>query len=283
MKDNRKFQNSRTAGRRRPVSLFRPAAAGALAAAVLLGISGCGIPGPGGGKKEVSSSTASSAASKKPVVSGSIVTADGDSIDIAPPSVTMLVNKTHLISESYGEGMFGTLSPSYYMNTTKDNRFDKRALPYLKQMLDDANKQGYNLKIVSGYRTYAYQKTNFNHKVKQFLSQGETESKAETDAAALVNPPGTSEHETGLAADIITANWYSTNKDLNDSFDQTAACQWMYAHCADYGFILRYPKGKQSSTTVEYEPWHYRFVGVALAKKITASGKSFEEYLGFAS
>lgn len=225
-------------------------------------------------------SHSSPAASAKSSAGVSSVTVAGAHIDIAPPSITMLVNKNHLVSASYGDGALDKLDSSYYINKDKDNRFDKRALPYLKQMLDDAKAAGYNLKIVSGYRTYAYQKANFQRKVTYFISQGQKTPQATSNAAALVNPPGTSEHETGLAADIVTADWYNTNKDLTEAFDQTPAFAWLSSQCTDYGFILRYPKGKQASTSISYEPWHYRYVGKDLAVKIKASGKSFEEYLG---
>ena len=88
--------------------------------------------------------------------------------------------------------------------------------------------------------------------------------------------PGTSEHELGLAADIVTPSYQS----LDSGYDQTDAFKWLVEHCADYGFILRYPKEKQDITKIIYEPWHYRYVGQEDAKIIMESGVTLEEYLG---
>jgi D-alanyl-D-alanine carboxypeptidase len=190
----------------------------------------------------------------------------------------MLVNKTHPVPENYLPN-FVTVPSKYYYSSDKDNRFDSRAAPYLEKFITGARAAGFDLDIVSGYRSYQYQQENYDRHVSSFLSSGESSSQAKIDAANEVAPPGTSEHETGLAADIITSNWYVNNKDLTASFDQTPAFAWMYAHCADYGFILRYLKDKVNVTGYEYEPWHYRFVGVDNAKKIMQSGLCLEEYL----
>lgn len=198
--------------------------------------------------------------------------------EMALGGLLMLVNKDHALPENYTPNLVN-VPIKYYLSTDKDNHFDSRAAPYLVKFIDDGRAAGFSLDIVSGYRTYDYQQSNYDRHVKIFLSSGESSSKAKADAANLVAPPGTSEHETGLAADIITSDWYNKNTDLTASFDQTPAFAWMYAHCADYGFILRYLKTKVSVTGYDYEPWHYRFVGVDNAKKIMASGLCLEEYL----
>ena len=93
-------------------------------------------------------------------------------------------------------------------------------------------------------------------------------------AATIILPPGTSEHNAGLAMDICS---------LEQSFDKTAEFRWLNEHAADYGFILRYTEEKQDVTKKIYEPWHWRYVGVENAKAIKASGKCLEEYLGAVS
>ena len=96
------------------------------------------------------------------------------------------------------------------------------------------------------------------------------------DKAKTINAyPGTSEHELGLAADIVTPSYQM----LNSDFDKTATFKWLKTHCAEYGFILRYPKEKQDITRIIYEPWHYRYVGKEAASEIYSQGICLEEYI----
>lgn len=191
----------------------------------------------------------------------------------------MLVNKDNELSESFTPNLV-KLPTSYYYSSDKDTNFDSRAAQSLKKFIDAGRKAGFDdLCILSGHRTYAYQKSNYERHVKQFEAKGETSSQAQIDAAAIVAPPGTSEHETGLAADIITTSWYNSTGELTAEFDTTDAFAWLYSNCAKYGFILRYPEDKVSQTGYEYEPWHYRFVGTDTAKKIMDSNLCLEEYV----
>ena len=100
----------------------------------------------------------------------------------------------------------------------------------------------------------------------------------EEEAAKWVAIPGTSEHNTGLATDIVSSDWYTYNSDLEQSFEETDTFKWLYEHCADYGFILRFPKGKESVTGIVYEPWHYRYVGKDVAKYIMENDLTLEEF-----
>lgn len=193
-------------------------------------------------------------------------------------SLLMLVNKSTPIPSGYTPALT-TVNIKYYTSTSKDNHFDTRAASYLSDMIQAAAKDGITLRIVSGYRSHAYQVSNYNAKVNEYIAKGESKQKAEADAATVVAPPGTSEHETGLACDIISSDWYTKHSELDDTFDQTKEYAWLSSHAAQYGFILRYPKGKESITQYTYEPWHYRFVGTANASKIKASGLCLEEYL----
>lgn len=199
--------------------------------------------------------------------------------ETAAGGLLMIANKDNKIPESFSPDLV-KLPSSYFYSSGKDTHFDSRAAEYLKRFIDAGRKAGFDdLCILSGYRTYAYQKSNFERHVKQFEEKGETASQAETHAAELVAPPGTSEHETGLAADIITSSWYNSTGELTAEFDTTDAFAWLQANCADYGFILRYPEDKVDKTGYEYEPWHYRFVGVENAKKIMENNLCLEEYV----
>jgi D-alanyl-D-alanine carboxypeptidase len=133
----------------------------------------------------------------------------------------------------------------------------------------------FNLQPVSCYRSVALQKSLYERQVKRQLQQGMSQERAEEVAATIVKRPGQSEHNTGLAADLGGSGNYS----LEQSFEKTAAFKWLYENCADYGFILRFPKNKENITGVIYEPWHYRYVGKEVAKEIMSQGLCLEEYL----
>ena len=156
--------------------------------------------------------------------------------------------------------------------------FDVRAADALEAMLSAAEASGNQLYLVSGYRSIARQKARFTRKTNYYISQGLGQAEAEDKASQWVARPGTSEHNLGLAADIVSANWYQTHSDLTQDFDQTPAYTWLEAHAAEYGFILRYPEGKESITGVVYEPWHYRYVGTELAQRLYADKLTLEEY-----
>ncbi len=161
-----------------------------------------------------------------------------------------------------------------------ENRpFDMRAADQLEAMLRDAENAGCKLYLVSGYRSVGRQKALFKRKTEVFVNEGFELAEAEKQAAQWVARPGTSEHNLGLAVDIVSADWYSSHNDLTADFDQTPEFAWLRDHCAEYGFILRYPLGKESVTGVTYEPWHYRYVGKEAAQAIMSSGLTLEEYL----
>ena len=153
---------------------------------------------------------------------------------------------------------------------------DKRAYPALQQMMDDARGAGLQPLICSSYRTRATQARLFQNKADTLAKQGYSREEAEDRAAEWVARPGTSEHEAGLAVDIVDKNYQM----LDEQQAQTPVQQWLMAHCADYGFILRYPTDKRDLTGIGYEPWHYRYVGEEAAKEIMEQGICLEEYLG---
>lgn len=152
---------------------------------------------------------------------------------------------------------------------------DSRAYPALQEMMDAARAAGYQPLICSSYRTWDKQSQLFDRKTQFYLDQGYTQAEAEERAAAWVARPGTSEHQAGLAVDIVDTEYQLLDKAQEDRPVQ----QWLMAHCAEYGFILRYPTDKSGLTGVNYEPWHYRYVGQEAAREIMAQGICLEEYL----
>lgn len=152
---------------------------------------------------------------------------------------------------------------------------DYRVAPYYQQMYDAALADGIVLKPISGYRSYATQKKNFENLIAENMEKGMSKADATREAATVIMVPGSSEHNAGLAMDICS---------LAQSFENYDEFKWLDEHAAEYGFILRYPKDEESKaiTGVIYEPWHYRFVGVETAKEIKARGITLEEYLGLA-
>ena len=134
---------------------------------------------------------------------------------------------------------------------------------------------GVTVWMQSGYRSVKYQTSLYERKTKYYLDKGYDNATAKEKAAAVVNPPGYSEHNCGLAADLTSPE----HAGLDEGFEKTAAFRWLCEHAGDYGFILRYPKDAEDKTEIIYEPWHWRYVGVENAAKINASGLCFEEYI----
>lgn len=153
---------------------------------------------------------------------------------------------------------------------------DERCYPDLQAMMDACRADGLSPVICSAYRTQEKQETLFQNKVNRFIAQGYTESEARVEAGKVIAVPGTSEHQLGLAVDIVDMN----NQNLDESQEHTAVQKWLMAHSWEYGFILRYPQEKSELTGIIYEPWHYRYVGREDAAQIHDLGVCLEEYLG---
>ena len=138
-----------------------------------------------------------------------------------------------------------------------------------------AKADGITIWMQSGYRSVEYQSKLYTNKTNYYIGKGYDEATAKEKAAAVVNPPGYSEHNCGLAADLNCPE-YTT---LDEGFKNTKAYTWLCKNAEKYGFILRYPEGKEDETDIIYEPWHWRYVGVENAAKINASGMTFEAYI----
>ena len=154
-------------------------------------------------------------------------------------------------------------------------RVDRRAYEDLMEMLADCRKAGLRPLVCSAYRTQATQTRLYNNKILRLLAAGCPAEEAAAEAARWVAAPGTSEHQTGLAVDIVAASYQM----LDEGQAETAEQKWLMEHCWEYGFILRYPSEKEALTGVGYEPWHYRYVGRPAALDIRDSGLCLEEYL----
>ena len=151
--------------------------------------------------------------------------------------------------------------------------FDKRAISDLNNMilaLKEANIS--NIWVQSAYRSYEYQKNLFNNKVNLFINQGKTKEEAESLTMQTINRPGTSEHNLGLAVDFNYVDY---------EFENTKAFKWLNQNAENYGFILRYKKEKEEITKVNYEPWHWRYVGIENAKEMNKLDMCLEEYVSY--
>lgn len=154
------------------------------------------------------------------------------------------------------------VNKKYSVPSTYNPGVNAEAYKALQNLQAAASAAGYSMPLRSGFRSYNTQKTLYNNYVKQY-------GQASTDTFSA--KPGHSEHQTGLAFDVGA---------IDDNFGNTPAGQWLAQNCHTYGFIIRYPKGKQSITGYKYEPWHIRYLGVSTATSVYNSGLCLEEYLG---
>ncbi len=151
------------------------------------------------------------------------------------------------------------------------------AAQHCREMIEAAARDGIDLKVLSAYRTVNYQKKLFERNVNSRMEDdGMTYEEAYADVSINIAPPGGSEHNAGLAVDIIDRNHWDTY----EAFEDTPEFAWLSENATKFGFILRYPKGKEDITGYIYEPWHYRYVGVKYASDVMNSGLCLEEYIG---
>lgn len=154
-------------------------------------------------------------------------------------------------------------------------RADIRILEEASEMLKEAREEGIFLVVCSPYRDYDRQEMLFNQKVKSFMQQGMSFMEAYIQSSHTIAVPGASEHQVGLALDIVC----NTHYHLDEAFGDTEAGKWLAENSYHYGFILRYPKDKEEITGIEYEPWHFRYVGKEAAKEMTEKKLTLEEYV----
>ena len=184
----------------------------------------------------------------------------------------LLVNPWNPLPEGYEPDLVEMPSS---LSTSGNNKVDRSCYDALIQMLTDCNKECPKACAVSCFRSYDYQVKLFNRKVNFYLDKGYEKAEAEKLAAAVVAVPGTSEHHTGLAIDIVdTRSWSLEEEQAN-----LPAQKWLMANSWKYGFVLRYPADKTEITGIIYEPWHYRYVGKEVAAELHESGQTLEEYI----
>jgi len=179
----------------------------------------------------------------------------------------ILVNKNNYLVKNYKPE---DLAPIEYF--AKDRSAEARfmraeAADHFNKMMLAAREAGYEIVMTTAYRSYGFQSILYNNYVEKY-------GQAEADKFSA--KPGYSEHQTGLGVDVTAP---SVEYALTDAFDQTAEWKWLVENAADYGFILRYPKGKAGITGYMYEPWHFRYVGIEAAKTITEREITLEEYI----
>lgn len=173
----------------------------------------------------------------------------------------IVVNKNNPIPENYDF----TLS-----SLDNGKQVDSRIYDDLQNMLNDMTSAGVYPVIGEAYRTAEEQEEIMQNYISEYLELGYSEEGAKAEAEKWVAKPGTSEHQLGLALDINADTDYSSNETVYG---------WLAQNAYKYGFILRYPEGKENITGIDYEPWHYRYVGTIAAEEIYKSGECLEEYL----
>ncbi|NWQ39517.1 M15 family metallopeptidase [Bacillus sp. EB106-08-02-XG196] len=192
-----------------------------------------------------------------------------DSVQVIsnPASIPVLVNKQNKLPDSYNPtDLVNTKIPFISGATNEKRKMRNVAATAINQLFSAAKDQGISLLGVSAYRSHETQTTLFNYYVTR-----DGYKKARNYSAL----PGTSEHETGLAIDVTGGNGKCA---AEDCFGGTKEAIWLEKHAAEYGFIIRYPQGKDSITGYQYEPWHLRYVGKTIALEIMNAGITLEEY-----
>ena len=219
--------------------------------------------------QSIADSTVSSAENTAAPANALGLTADEARAMLADP-LMVLVNHTSKMPDDY------TFDTKECGSATAVNKtLQTAACDAFLSMQKAAAADGVTVWMQSGYRSVKYQTSLYERKTKYYLDKGYDNATAKEKAAAVVNPPGYSEHNCGLAADLNSPE----HTGLDEGFEKTAAFRWLCEHAGDYGFILRYPRDAEDKTEIIYEPWHWRYVGVENAAKINASGLCFEEYI----
>ena len=219
--------------------------------------------------QSIADSTVSSAENTAAPANALGLTADEARAMLADP-LMVLVNHTNKMPDNY---TFDTKECG--SQTAVNKTLQTAACDAFLEMQKAAAADGVTVWMQSGYRSVKYQTGLYERKTKYYTDRGYDTATAKEMAAAVVNPPGYSEHNCGLAADLNSPE----HTGLDEGFENTTAFRWLCEHAVEYGFILRYPKGAEDKTEITYEPWHWRYVGRENAAKISASGLCFEDYI----
>ncbi len=177
-----------------------------------------------------------------------------------------IINIKYPLPDSYAPTLSNAINGS-------NIQLDSRVSEHYAEMYAAAKLSGCVLTPYSGYHTYALQETTYNRKVNFYVNKGMSAEEANQKASAQVLPAGCSEHNAGLAMDIVSAS---------SDFINTKEYKWLCENAHNYGFILRYPEDKTAITGMNFEPWHWRYVGTQTAKEMKEKNQCLEEYLGLA-
>ena len=213
------------------------------------------------------SATSTSSASAASEAESSLLTARQAQAILDDPRM-VLVNHTNKMPDDH------TFTTKACGSATAVNKtLQTEAADAFLAMQAAAAKDGVTIWMQSGYRSVKYQTSLYERKTKYYLDKGYDNATAKEKAAAVVNPPGYSEHNCGLAADLNSPE----HTTLDTGFADTAAFRWLCENAEQYGFILRYPKEAESVTGITYEPWHWRYVGAENAALLNQSGLCLED------
>lgn len=222
--------------------------------------------------QEGSSDSANGATTEDPLmekrsISALQTTIDTQAVVTNAQAMTVIVNKQRSLPEGYEPSDLVEPNVPFSFDGPHEKRhLRKEAAEALEKLFAGAKADGIELRAVSGYRSYERQVSIYNNNVK-------TKGQEYTDRVSSV--PGHSEHQTGLAIDVSSP---SVGNALEEVFGTSKEGQWLAEHAAEYGYIIRYPKGEDDITGYVYEPWHIRYVGTDLAPDIVKSGLTLEEY-----
>ena len=192
------------------------------------------------------------------------------------PELVILVNKDMFLSKDYVPEDLVTMKAlkldkqgnntnGGVRRTNSDMQLRRECAEALVKLCDAARAEGHELYLKSAYRSYRTQDTMYYNRLKEYGYDD-----------GWVTKPGASDHQTGLGCDVVPKNW--TDRGMNEKMAKEEETQWMAAHCAEFGFILRYPEDKEDVTKINYEPWHLRYVGIPAATYIMENGLCLEEF-----
>lgn len=220
---------------------------------------------------------------------GSAGTTPAESQSASTPAETSAVNAVVKIKynaeEDWALYVIGNKNPlpeNFIVDTktvTGERTLDSRCADYAIEMLNAAAEQNVGLFVTSSYRSVQKQAENMESYINTLISQGYSQEEAKIQAEKEIALPGRSEHNAGLAMDIVSSDYWSTHDDLDESFEKLPQFDWLIKNSWKYGFVLSYPKGKEDITGIIYEPWHYRFVGLKHAEKMHEVYESTGEFL----
>lgn len=181
----------------------------------------------------------------------------------------ILVNESNEIKEE----------PTNLKELPNGYKVDSRIYDSYMALAAASAEAGFELTVISAYRSVQEQTDLVARDIESYQNQGYSESESKELAMKYLTVPGLSEHHTGLALDVLSIDWYSQGNTLDEAFGETDAGKWLAENAAHYGFIIRYEKGKEAVTGINYEPWHIRYVGIENAEYMYDNQLVLEEYI----